>query len=150
MNKYQLTCLISLKLDSEQIIPYQEKLADQLKEFGANVLEFSEPKEQVLAFGIKGEKKAWVINFLIESDSEKIPELKTLVEKDSHILRNMISLATNEKEPSRRKARSLRHEANKSEDSTIKKESPDSIKESEEAPSEGNLDDKINEILNWE
>ena len=144
MTKYQLNLLISFKLDPEQINPYQEKIIEQIKKTGAEVSEISEIKEQTLVFPIKKERKVWLMSFSFSIDPTKISEIKEIVKQDSNILRNLITQVSTPKKISRRKSRLIEHEAEKQIIKEEKSSSPESDLNDE------NLDERINEILNWE
>ncbi len=140
MTKYQLSFLVSLKLKAEQINQYQEKIIRQIKEIGAEVENISETREQVLAYSIKEERKVWLVNLTLRSEPSKINQIKSFLEKEDLILRSMISAI-----PRERPWSALRRPSSR------KKEGVLAGAAAEEKPKvEKNLDQKINEILNWE
>lgn len=151
MTKYQLNLLISFKLDPEQINPYQEKIIEQIKKTGAEISGIPEVKEQTLAFSVKKEKKVWLMSFSFSIDPTKISEIKEIVEHDPNILRNLITQVSTPKRISRRKSRLMEHEAEKQ---IINKEKQITNKEESSLPesnlNDENLDERINEILNWD
>lgn len=138
MTNYQLTFLVSLKLEAEQAVQYQEKITNQLRELGAEVQEASEIKEQMLAYPIRGERKVWLSNLVFSLDSEKIPSVEEMLNSESHILRNMISRQPAEPKKAPRPRRRRPEPATK----------PVAEKPEEAVDSKG-LDQKINEILDW-
>lgn len=136
---YQLTFLVSLKLEAEQALSYQEKIINQLKELGAEIIKASEIKEQGLAYPIRGERKVWLVNLVFALDSKKVNAVEEMLNHEELILRSMISrhpVETKEVQPAV--------------DQSIEKAAIEKPTESDEAKtsSEG-LDQKINEILDW-
>ncbi len=146
MTDYQLTFLVSLKLEAEQIVQYQDKIVEQLKGIGAEIKNISELKEQRLAYAIRGERKIWLANLVFSIEPEKAPEVEEMLSREQHVLRSMISRMPIEKEevaPRRRPA-----QVQQAETEEIK---PAESKEpADKAETSKNLDQKINEILDWE
>ena len=139
MTKYQLTFLISLKIEAEQINQYQEKIIDQIKQLGAEIDNISETREQVLAYPIKGEKKVWLTSLTLRSEPDGANKIESILAKEDLVLRSMISIVPKEKPRSAPRRPMSRQE----------KEAP--LKEVPVEPKiKEDLDQKINEILNWE
>lgn len=136
MTNYQLTFLISQKLEAEQVTPYQDKINEKLKEFGAEIKNVSETREQMLAYAIRGERKVWLGNLFFSTDPEKIAEINRFLDQEPHILRKMISILPDEKKVSERRTPPKREE--KAIEETAGKE-----------PTSEEIDQKINEILDW-
>jgi len=136
---YQLTFLVSLKLEAEQAPSYQEKIINQLKELGAEIIKASEIKEQGLAYPIRGERKVWLVNLVFALDSKEVNAVEEILNHEELILRSMIS-----RHPAETK------EVQPAVDQSIEKAAIEEPTESDEAKtsSEG-LDQKINEILDW-
>lgn len=140
---YQLTFLISLKLEAEPAIQYQEKIVEQLKKIGAEIKNISELKEQMLAYEIRGEKKAWLSNLFFSIDPSKTREIKSFVDQESNILRYLIV------QPSTKVKSHPRRVPKPQKDKVA--EISASLETSAEQPKNAEaLDQKINEILNWE
>jgi ribosomal protein S6 len=139
---YQLTFLVSLKLEADKATQCQEKIIDKLKKIGAEIKEISEIKEQVLVYAIRGEKKAWLANLVFSADPEKINEIRTLIEKDQNILRHLIFQSQTKKKASPRRLPKSKKEFSGAIVAPSKEE--DEIKDNK------GLDQKINEILDWE
>lgn len=138
MTNYQLTFLVSLKLEAEQAVQYQDQIITQLKELGAEIQATSEMKEQMLAYPIRGERKVWLNNLVFSLDPEKISSVEEFLNHEKHILRHMI----------------FRRPAESKEGSRPRRRRPEPVAEPaaekpEEVVDSKGLDQKINEILDW-
>jgi len=98
IKKYELTCLISAKIDEIERDTVIENISKLIKEKGGEITETNiNPKDVVLGYPIKEEEGAQLVVFNFKYESPDLTEIKNEIEKDQKIIRCLLR-----KSPSKR------------------------------------------------
>ena len=91
MNKYELTVVISAKLEEEGLTAELDKVKALVEKFGGNITNVDEAGKKKLAYEIQKMSEAYYYFIQFETDNEKCP---SDVEKQLRIMENVIRFMT--------------------------------------------------------
>lgn len=87
---YELTCLVSAKIDEIERDSTIENINNLIKEKGGAVIKANPISEVILGYPIKEEEKARLVVFAFTCENQNLAGLKKEVEKDQNILRCLL------------------------------------------------------------
>jgi len=120
---YELTCLISLKIDEIERNSTIENINNLIKGKEGTIIKVNPVSEVILGYPIKKEEKACLAVFTFTCENEHLAELKKEIEKDQNILRCLL------KERSIKKMISLSRKRDKKEEKVELKDIDKKIEE---------------------
>ncbi len=85
--KYELICLISVRIDEIERDTVIENISKLIKEKGGEITETTPASEVSLGYAIEKEEKAQLVVFKFEYTNPDLTELKKEVESDKRIIR---------------------------------------------------------------
>jgi small subunit ribosomal protein S6 len=110
MRLYQLTYLISPKLDQKEIKKIEEELNLAIKNEGGKIREVEFLGRKKLAYQIKKEKEAIFVNLKFNLDPEKIKNLEKNLKAKEKILRYLMIAKKEEKKVELKKPKRIKKE----------------------------------------
>jgi len=99
MKSYELTCLISTKLNEEEIKAFSQTISNFILGEGGIVKEIGNPVKKRLGYPIKKEGVAYVLTFYFHLEEEKVSDLENNLKQHTAVLRHLLVI---KKGPSQR------------------------------------------------
>lgn len=144
MKNYELTCLISSELKSEEAEKTAGEISDFVQKEGGIIIKPATTDYKALGYTIKKQSACFLMTLELSLEPEKINALEEKIKKDQKILRHMITI----KKPLTEKYKSRRSDKVFSDKKvSLEGEQKEQIKKSEKKVELKDIDEKLEEIL---
>jgi len=103
MKTYELTYIITSEITSEEAEARAKELESAVSRIEGSILRQANPSAKTLSYPVEGRASGFFGVIEFQAEPEKIPELKTFIEKDEKIIRHIIVIKKPQKmRPERR------------------------------------------------
>jgi len=134
MKIYELVCLISPNLESEEAGALASEISAFLQKEGGLIIKAENPSPKTLSYRIKSQGAAFQVNMEFSLEPEKIKTIEDKIRKDQRILRYSLTVKKPVKEEPKRRVKPVAVEEKKEEKPEKKVELKD-------------IEEKLEEIL---
>ena len=94
MKHYELTYFISPQIKSEEIEKLNQEIGEFIQNNGGTIIKFDAPTPRSLAYQIKKEGSVFLVSTEFNSEPEKTKELEKKLQKETRILRYLLTIKT--------------------------------------------------------
>lgn len=94
MKLYELTYFISPQIKSEEIEKLNQEIGEFIQNNGGTIIKFDAPTPRSLAYQIKKESSVFLVSTEFNSEPEKTKELEKKLQKETRILRYLLTIKT--------------------------------------------------------